>query len=128
MTIFKVGIIGVIGALLSLQFKKGKTEYSIYISIGISVLIFFAIIDKLEMFAAALRRIQDFLIIDSSYLATMLKMVGITYISEFSSGICKDAGYQVIATQIELFGKLTILSLGMPVLLALLETIREFLL
>ena len=57
----------------------------------------------------------------------MLKMIGITYIAEFSSGICKDAGYQTIAGQIEIFGKLTILTLGMPVLMALLETIREFL-
>ncbi|MFQ6961338.1 MAG: SpoIIIAC/SpoIIIAD family protein, partial [Clostridium sp.] len=43
------------------------------------------------------------------------------------SSVCKDAGYQSFAVQIEIFSKLTILSLGMPVLLALLETIREFL-
>ena len=57
----------------------------------------------------------------------MLKMIGITYIAEFSSGVCRDAGYQTIAVQIEIFSRLTILALGMPVLLALLETIREFL-
>ena len=43
------------------------------------------------------------------------------------TGICKDAGYQTIAGQIETFAKLTILALGMPVLTALLETVREFL-
>ena len=57
----------------------------------------------------------------------MLKMIGITYIAEFSSGICKDAGYQTIAAQIEIFSKLTILAMGLPVLLALLETVQEFL-
>ena len=51
-------------------------------------------------------------------------MVGITYIAEFASGICKDAGYQTIAGQIETFVKLTILALGMPVLTALLETVK----
>ena len=55
-------------------------------------------------------------------------MVGITYIAQFSSGFCIDAGYQAIAAQIEIFGKLAILVVGMPVLLALLETIQEFLL
>ncbi len=127
MSILKIGIIGVIGALISLQLKNGRSEYGIYISIAISILIFFSIIDKLEIFIRTIERINDFLMVDSSYIKTMLKMVGITYISEFSSGICKDAGYQTIALQIELFGKLTILALGMPVLLALLETIREFL-
>ena len=55
-------------------------------------------------------------------------MIGITYIAEFASGICKDTGYQTIAVQIEIFSKLTILAMGVPVLLALLETIQEFLL
>ena len=54
-------------------------------------------------------------------------MIGITYVAEFSSGICKDAGYQTIAVQIEIFGKLMILVLSMPILTALLDTIREFL-
>lgn len=68
-----------------------------------------------------------YLSIDTGYISTILKMIGITYIAEFCSSICKDAGYQTIAVQIEIFSKLTILALGMPVLLALLETIQEFL-
>ena len=70
---------------------------------------------------------QDMIRINPVYLNTLLKMTGITYIVEFASGICKDAGYQTIAGQIETFAKLTILALGMPVLTALLETVREFL-
>ena len=74
-----------------------------------------------------LAQMKSYLPVDSSYLNTLLKMTGITYIVEFASGICKDAGYQTIAGQIETFAKLTILALGMPVLTALLETVREFL-
>jgi len=80
------------------------------------------------VFIRAVEQIQSFLTLDTEYIAIMLKMVGITYIAQFSSGICKDAGYQAIAAQIEIFGKLAILVVGMPVLLALLETIQEFLL
>ena len=54
-------------------------------------------------------------------------MIGVTYIGQFSSGICKDAGYQATGAQIELFSKLSIMVMGMPVLLALLETIEGFL-
>jgi stage III sporulation protein AD len=85
-------------------------------------------VGKLEVFIRAVEQIQSFLTLDTEYIAIMLKMVGITYIAQFSSGICKDAGYQAIAAQIEIFGKLAILVVGMPVLLALLETIQEFLL
>ncbi|MFP9036153.1 SpoIIIAC/SpoIIIAD family protein [Enterococcus faecalis] len=50
-----------------------------------------------------------------------------TYIAEFATGICKDAGYSTIGSQIEIFSKLTILALSMPILEALLVTIKEFL-
>ncbi len=127
MSMIQIGLIGVVGALLSIQLKSGKSEYGIYMSVAISILIFACIIDRLELFVNAVAQVNQYIKIDTSYIATMLKMIGITYIAEFSSSVCKDAGYQTIAVQIEIFSKLTILALGMPVLLALLETIREFL-
>lgn len=127
MSIISIGVIGVIGALLSIQFKSGKSEYGIYMSVAISILIFACIVDRLELFVKSVQQVNQYIKIDTSYIATILKMIGITYIGEFSSSVCKDAGYQTIAVQIELFSKLTILALGMPVLMALLDTIREFL-
>ena len=55
------------------------------------------------------------------YIALLLKMIGVTYLSEFSSSICRDAGYSAVAGQIELVGKLSILTIGMPIVLALFE-------
>lgn len=127
MNILQVGIAGVIGVLLAVQFKSGRAEYGIYMSVAISIFLFTCIVSRLEIFVRAVGTIRDYVSIDSGYVSTILKMIGITYVSEFCSGICKDAGYQTIAVQIEIFGKLTILALGMPVLLALLDTIQEFL-
>lgn len=127
MNIMQVGVIGVIGALLAVQFKGGKTEYGIYMSVAVSILLFACIVDRLEIFVNTVTRMNSYLSIDTGYISTILKMIGITYIAEFCSSICKDAGHQTIAVQIEIFSKLTILALGMPVLLALLEAIQEFL-
>ena len=127
MNVIQVAVIGVIGALLALQLKGGKTEYGIYMSVAAGIFLFACIIDRLEIFIRTVEQIGSNINLDAGYLGTMLKMVGITYIAEFSSGICRDAGYQTIAVQIEIFSRLTILALGMPVLLALLETIQEFL-
>ena len=127
MSVLQIGIIGVIGTLLAIQFKGGKTEYGIYMGVGVSILLFSCIVDRLEIFIRTVEQLSHFIKVDTGYISTMLKMIGITYIAEFSSSICKDAGYQTIAVQLEIFCKLTILALGMPVLLALLETIQEFL-
>ena len=127
MNMVQIGMIGVLGALLAIQFKGGKTEYGIYMSVAVSIVLFLCIVDRLEIFVRTIDEISRYISVDTGYLSTMLKMIGITYISEFSSSICKDTGYQTIAVQIEVFSKLTILALGMPILLALLETIQEFL-
>jgi len=127
MNIIQVGILGVAGILLAAQLKQEKSGVAVYLSIGISLLIFFGILDSLEVLVTTVKDISHFIQIDSSYIVTLIKMLGITYIAEFSAGLCKDAGYSAIATQIEMFGKLTILVLSLPILLALLRTIQEFL-
>ena len=127
MNMIQIGIIGVAGTLQAVQFKSGKSEYGIYISVALSLVIFFAIIGRLEVIIDALRTIANYINMDTAYIGTLIKMLGITYVAEFSAGICKDAGYQTIALQIEIFGKLAVLVLSMPVLMALLNTIKEFL-
>ena len=127
MNMIQIGIIGVAGTLLAVQFKSGKSEYGIYISVALSLVIFFAIIGRLEVIIDALRTIANYINMDTAYIGTLIQMLGITYVAEFSAGICKDAGYQTIALQIEIFGKLAVLVLSMPVLMALLNTIKDFL-
>lgn len=127
MSMIQIGILGVAGALLAVQFKSGKSEYGIYISVALSLVIFFGILGRLEVMLDAVRAIANYINMDTAYIGTLIKMLGITYIAEFASGICKDAGYQSIAFQIEVFGKLAILVLSIPVLMALLNTIRDFL-
>lgn len=127
MNIIQVGILGVAGILLAAQLKQEKSEVAVYLSIGISLFVFFEILDSLEVLVTTVREIGTYIQIDGSYIMTLIKMLGITYIAEFSSGLCKDAGYSAIATQIEMFGKITILVLSLPILLALLRSIQEFL-
>ena len=88
---------------------------------------FLSIVGRLEEIINTIRQISGHINMDTSYIATLIKMLGVTYIAEFASGICRDTGYQTIASQIEIFGKLTILVMSLPVLLALLQTIQEFL-
>lgn len=127
MNVVQVGVIGVAGVLLAIQFKSGKAEYGIYISIALSLLIFFIILGYMDTILKMIRSIGSYINIDAVYISIFLKMIGITYIAEFSSNICKDAGYQTIAGQIEIFGKLAILTLSLPILTALLDTIKGFL-
>ena len=123
----QIALFGVVGTLLALQFKSGKSEYGIYVSLAVSLFLFLCMLSRLEIFVRTVKKIADYIKLDAGQMSILLKMAGVTYVAEFASGICKDAGYQNIAVQIEIFTKLTILAIGMPVLLALLELIGDFL-
>lgn len=127
MDMIKIAMIGLAAVLLAMQMKAGKKEFEIFVTMAACLCIFFFLITKLEIVIEAINRMQEYIKLDSKYVAVLIKMIGITYISEFSSNLCKDAGYQAVAGQIEMFGKLSILVISMPVLLALLETISKFL-
>ena len=126
MNSIQIALLGVVGTLLALQFKSGKSEYGIYVSLAVSLFLFLCMLSRLEIFVRTVKKIADYIKLDAGQMS-ILKMAGVTYVAEFASGICKDAGYQNIAVQIEIFTKLTILAIGMPVLLALLELIGDFL-
>ena len=112
MTIIQAAVLGITAVALAVQLKPLRQEYSVYLILAAGLVIGFLSIS---------RRVKNI------YLGTLLKMVGITYIAEFASGICRDAGFSALGTQVEMFGKLSILAVSAPVLQALLETLQVFL-
>lgn len=122
----KVALVGVIAVIAATLFKNGRSEYALMISFAGCILIFYFTIGKLQSILDGIHKIKSYLTVDSEYISILLKIIGITYIAEFASNLCKDAGYGAIANQIELAGKLCIMGISMPILLALLDTIDRF--
>lgn len=126
MEFVKIGAIGLIGVLVAIQFKQLKPEYSIYIGFAACVLIFSYICRVLITVAEQISGLSGMFEGEAEYFAILFKVTGITYLCEFCAGVCKDAGFSGIAGQIEVFGKLSVLFAGMPLLLAVIDTIRRF--
>ena len=78
---------------------------------------------RLSILLEAVGRLRDLATLDVGYFRTILKMIGITYVAEFAVSLCKDAGYATIASQIEMFSKISILLLALPVIEAFLQLI-----
>lgn len=119
--------IGIAAVLMAVMLKTIKGEYAVYMIMAAGFLIFFYGVGKLKIIIETMAQIEAYIKTNNVYISTLMKMTGITYIAEFASGICKDAGYSSIGTQIEIFGKLSILAVSMPIILALLETLKVFL-
>jgi stage III sporulation protein AD len=123
MEIVQITALGIIAAVLIVVIKAQRPEWALLASIAAGILIFSFIIGKLSAVLSMLDNYSKKINIDSIYITTLLKIIGIAYIAEFGSEICKDAGESAIASKIELAGKVIIVFLAVPIVVSLLELI-----
>ena len=123
----KIAAFAVSGVFLAMLLKQTKPEYSVFLSMAVFIGIFLYLLSGLSTVLGYLKQLQAQVHIDGTYLDTILKMLGITYITQFASDLCRDAGYSAISSQMELFARVSVLFLSFPVLLALVEMIGEVL-
>ena len=126
MTILAIGAAGIAAVLLAVRLKGVRAEYAVYLVMAAEILFMLSAAGRLEVILDAMERMRGYIRVDSAYLGTLLKMIGITYVAEFASGICRDAGYGALGNQIQILGKLSVLGVSMPVFLALFETLERF--
>ena len=123
MEILQIVGLGIIAAIIIIVVKAQRPEIALMISIVTGITIFMLIAGKL---AALIEFLGDYTRkanIDTVYLATLLKIIGIAYITEFGAEICKDAGEASIASKLELAGKVIIVILAVPIITSLLDLV-----
>ncbi|MTI70183.1 MAG: stage III sporulation protein AD [Firmicutes bacterium] len=123
MEILQIVGIGLIATVLSVILRQEKPEFALQVSVVTGIIIFLFVITKLTYVVQVLNNLAERVDIDFIYFSTILKVIGIAYIAEFGAQISKDAGEGAIAAKIELAGKILILVLSIPILIALLDLI-----
>ena len=126
MNMLQVAVLGVAGVLLAVQFKGGKTEYSTYIALGVSVLIFTAVLGQLEVLVDTVREIGDTIGLDGVYIRTMLKMIR-SHMQSRASVYVRMLDIRRLQYRLRCSEKLLIMVLSVPILLMVLQAIGEFL-
>lgn len=123
MDIVQIAAIGIIAAILSLTIKKQAPEMSLIISIAAGTMIFLLLLPKLSAVVGVIKKVGEAAGANNEYVLIIIKIIGISYIAEFASQICADAGESAIASKIEAAGKVFILIIATPILLSLLNLI-----
>ena len=127
MDIIKIIGIGLISLIIIIILKQYRPEFTIYGAIIAGVLIIALSMDKLAGIINILTTLSNKTGINSEYLGILLKITGIAILTEFAVSICNDAGESAIATKIDLGGKIIIISISIPIIVALLELIVKIL-
>ncbi|WP_302621300.1 stage III sporulation protein AD [Bacillus sp. FJAT-27225] len=123
MEILKIVGVSLIATFLAMIVKEQKPNFAFLLVLFTGCAIFLFLIDKIYEIISMLERIASNAHVNLIYVETILKIIGIAYIAEFASQITKDAGQGAIASKIELGGKILILTMAIPILTVLIETI-----
>lgn len=126
MNIISICFVSVIGVIAAVILKGYKPEISLFIVIVLSLMFLSWMLEVFRQMQTQFGVITKELEENKSFYEILFKIMGITYICEFASGICKDAGYSAISSQIEIVGKMLVLLSGIPVLIAVIETIKNY--
>src|SRR5699024_518883 len=126
MEIVQIVLIGIIATLLYIILKDIHPSFAFFLVLITSILILFIVIQQISVIIRLLQSLGNKASINSFYVESIFKIIGIAYITELGSNITKDAGLQSVASKIELAGKIFILLLAIPIISAVVEVILNF--
>lgn len=127
MEIIKIVGIGIVSTMLIVILKETRPEFALYISLLTGILIFSMILSQLAFVIQTLNSLARRVNVEFAYFSTIIKVIGMAYIVEFGAQTSRDAGEDSIAMKIELAGKVIIMVLAIPILLALMELVIKIL-
>jgi len=122
----KVVVLAVIGVIFIVLLKEKTSVFSFLLMLAICMLIMFWVLDYSMILLEGFEVFETYFDSNGYYIKLILKMVGVTYLCEFGTQICKDVGQGAIALQVELFGKIMVLIIGLPILLSIIEQLVTF--
>ena len=125
--VIKIIGIGLLALIIIVILKQYKPEFAMYVSLLAGVLIFLLVATKISGIIEVLKSFTNKTSINNEFLTLLIKITGIAILTEFAVSICKDSGESAIASKVDLSGKVIIMSMSIPIMSSLLETIISIL-
>ena len=123
MDIIKIIGIGLIAVIIVIILKQYKPEFTVYISICAGAIILGLVMTRISGIIQLLTELSNKVSDTNGFLTVLIKITGIAFLTEFAVSICKDSSESAIASKVDLGGKIIIISMSIPIISALLETI-----
>jgi stage III sporulation protein AD len=125
--IFQIVIWGIIASLILLVIRRERPELALAFSMVAGVSILLAVLPGLRTVISAFSDIAREAGVGPLYFGIILKVVAISYIADLGASICRDANENLIASRIEMAGKILILVCSIPIIQGIVELIRTLL-
>ena len=123
MDIVKIIGVAILTTFAVLVLKPTKPEVAAIVSIAGGVLVLLMFVNALGGVISSMTAIVQRTGIKNDVFSSLLKIIGIGYLTEFAAGICKDAGNESMGQKVLLAGKVIILVLALPIINNLIDIV-----
>lgn len=127
MDILKIIAVGAIGAVCSLLVKRQNGEYAALVSVATCIVIILLVVPALTDAVGAFNELSEKTGLSNVLFKSIVKIVGIGYITEFSAGLAEDVKESGIARNIQFAGKIAVFIMALPILKSVIGSISELL-
>ena len=127
MDIVQIIGVGLIALVIIIIVKQYRPEFTMYVSVAAGIIILLLVMDKLSAIIDLLTNLANKTSINNEFIFLLIKITGIAILTEFASSVCKDSGETAIASKVDMGGKVIIISMSIPIIASLLETILQVL-
>ena len=125
MDIFSIIGFSVAAAAICVLLKDYRPEIAILVSVCCGVLVLFKVTAEIVPVFDKINGFLDKISYETEYLTTVIKALGICYITQFAADCCADAGQSAIASKVEFAGKAAVIAISIPMFSKIIEIISK---
>lgn len=125
MDIVKIVGVGMLAGMLITVLRQQRPELAMQLSIATGAMIGLLMLARVMQVVDVFQTLGAKARIDQTHMAAILKIIGVAYVADFGSQVLQDAGEKSVATKVEMAGKVIIMLLAVPIILAIMETILK---
>ncbi|MDY4741626.1 MAG: stage III sporulation AC/AD family protein [Lachnospira sp.] len=92
---------------------------SVFLSVCTAMIVFSGLMNiysKINVFTSE---------INEGYIKLIIKVIGISYVTEISSNICKENGFSALASIMEIYARISIVGMCLPVVITLFQMVSQ---
>jgi stage III sporulation protein AD len=126
--IFQIAGLGIVASLVLALLRKERSDLLIGAALVAGILLLFLILPRISSAISVFGNLASEAGLEPLYFGIILKVLAISYVADFAAAICRDAGEELIASRVEMAGKVLILVAALPIVQEVLSVVRSLLL
>ncbi len=113
------------GCVLCLMIRQYQKPHAVLLGFGICCMMLLSLMPQIEDIISAATELFSGSGMEYEYFLILCKAIGITYLTQLGMDFCRDCGENAICTAVELFGRISLISLSLPLFTELVQIVLE---